>query len=188
MKRKLMLIVLTITFMLTSSYTFAQNINLGNLQEGNTNILKVNTSINVELKENPTTGYTWHVIIQNEDIIKCVSDGYKEDKHEEGMRGVGGTHIWEFKTIKEGTSKIKFELYRSWEKDKIVETREYIVNVENLPKRDIKVFLNGKKIQMDVKPIVESGITLVPLRFLVESFGYSVNWDENNQGINIKSN
>ncbi|HHW39949.1 MAG TPA: hypothetical protein GXX19_02145 [Syntrophomonadaceae bacterium] len=39
------------------------------------------------------------------------------------------------------------------------------------------VYVNGKLFTLDVAPILKSGRTLVPLRFLSETFGATVNWD-----------
>jgi peptidoglycan DL-endopeptidase LytE len=40
--------------------------------------------------------------------------------------------------------------------------------------------VNGKPIKMDTAPLFSGGTTFVPLRFLSESFGYIVQWDDAN--------
>jgi len=42
-------------------------------------------------------------------------------------------------------------------------------------------------LQMDVAPVIVSGRTLVPLRFVSEAFGYDVDWDGGNRVVSISS-
>ena len=48
--------------------------------------------------------------------------------------------------------------------------------------------VNGKTIFMDVPPKIIDGRTLVPVRFIAESLGATVEWDENSQTVIITSN
>ena len=92
-----------------------------------------NSTFKVELSGNPTTGYSW--ILENADVIKnskiltalnldeehnC-SQTYIQDKCEEGICGVGGTFVYEFKVgeINENDElpQIIFGYKRPWEKD-----------------------------------------------------------------------
>lgn len=43
---------------------------------------------------------------------------------------------------------------------------------------DAVAIVNGKSVQMDVPAVIMNGSTLVPLRFISESFGIGVKWDE----------
>lgn len=45
--------------------------------------------------------------------------------------------------------------------------------------------VNGKPITLDVPPIIQNGRTLVPLRFVSETIGASVNWDDKTRSITI---
>lgn len=85
--------------------------------------------VQIELEENITTGCTWHVVIEKEDITKLVSDEYKEMKNEECMVGVPGNHTWSFKGLKEGTTKVTFKLYQDWNPENVYETKEYEITV-----------------------------------------------------------
>ncbi|MDF2670125.1 MAG: cell wall lytic, partial [Paenibacillus sp.] len=40
--------------------------------------------------------------------------------------------------------------------------------------------VNNQKMKLDAAPVVSNGVTYVPLRFIAESFGYIVQWDEPN--------
>ena len=92
-----------------------------------------NSEFNIELEGNPTTGYSWY--IENVDTIKnskvltllnldeehnC-SKTYVQDPCEEGMCGVGGTFVYEFKLneVKDSNElpQIIFGYKRPWEKD-----------------------------------------------------------------------
>ena len=87
----------------------------------------------IQLKENPTTGYTWKYDIKDKEMIQVVSDHYKQDELPEGAMcivGEGGIHTWEIKGLKEGVTTIKFSNQRGWEgESSSVETKEFIVTV-----------------------------------------------------------
>lgn len=38
-------------------------------------------------------------------------------------------------------------------------------------------FVNGAEVYLEVAPVNHSGNTMVPLRFIAETFGYTVKWD-----------
>lgn len=40
-----------------------------------------------------------------------------------------------------------------------------------------EMFINGKRQRIDAKPYIEDGYTMVPIRFVVESFGFRLDWD-----------
>lgn len=99
------------------------------LKQSVENKLKVGDIGVVELDENPTTGFTWHYKIDNENVLKLDSDKYISPKT--NAVGAGGTHVWNFKASGRGSAKILFEYYREWEKDKKPEKSfEYTVTVE----------------------------------------------------------
>ena len=45
--------------------------------------------------------------------------------------------------------------------------------------------INGSTKTMDVAPVIINGRTLVPVRFVSESFGYNVNWNSNSRAVTI---
>lgn len=47
--------------------------------------------------------------------------------------------------------------------------------------------LNGKPVVLETPPVVKNGRTLLPLRFVGESLGASVQWDPGTQGITLSS-
>ena len=92
-----------------------------------------NSEFNVELEGNPTTGYSW--ILENVDSIKNsklltilnleeemnTTKTYVQDPCKDGMCGVGGTFIFEFKVNevneKDELPQLIFGYKRPWEKD-----------------------------------------------------------------------
>ncbi|MBU5669431.1 copper amine oxidase N-terminal domain-containing protein [Peptoniphilus sp. MSJ-1] len=47
---------------------------------------------------------------------------------------------------------------------------------------------NGKIIETDVKPFIENDRTLVPIRFISETLGYSVKWNNDTREVTIEDN
>lgn len=91
-------------------------------------IIPFNGTTTIKLREYKAAGIAWHLTIENEGIVQLVSDEYKFDIHE--LLGVGGFHSWTLKGIKEGTTKIKFQLYQDWNPKKIYVEKEYTTIVE----------------------------------------------------------
>ncbi|MED1784737.1 stalk domain-containing protein [Brevibacillus fortis] len=48
-------------------------------------------------------------------------------------------------------------------------------------------YVDGKRLKMDVSPIIVNKRTLVPIRFISEAFGYQVQWDEESAVAYIQS-
>lgn len=48
---------------------------------------------------------------------------------------------------------------------------------------DVKVTLNGEQITFDPPPLIEDGLTLVPLRAICETLGALVEWDETSRTV-----
>ena len=68
----------------------------------------VGSTLTVMLEENMTTGYEWSCPTQI-DSIKMVSDAYIPDETKPGADGSGGTRVFEFETLKEGTAVLEFD-------------------------------------------------------------------------------
>ncbi|WP_129600698.1 lectin like domain-containing protein [Anaerophilus nitritogenes] len=99
------------------------------LDLSSTKEIKVGEEFQIQLEENITTGATWHVDIDNENMIKIITSEYKEKENQEGRKGAGGIHTWVVKGLKEGKTKIHFRLYQDWNKDTIYQTRDYTIHV-----------------------------------------------------------
>jgi|GEM_PF-575883 len=75
-------------------------------------VLQAGDSFSLNLKGNPTTGYTWHVSIENPDAATLLSTEIVPDSD---LIGAGSTFTWHFKAGKAGDTKIIMKYYRDWE-------------------------------------------------------------------------
>ncbi|MDD2708787.1 MAG: protease inhibitor I42 family protein [Verrucomicrobiae bacterium] len=70
----------------------------------------------VSLPSNPTTGYQWQLPPKTDDkVVQLLKQTYIRPKAK--LAGAGGTDIWRFKAVGEGTVELVFSYARSWEKD-----------------------------------------------------------------------
>lgn len=51
--------------------------------------------------------------------------------------------------------------------------------------QDLDTFVSGQKVPWDVRPLIESGHTLVPVRKLAEALGATVAWDEAQRAVTV---
>ena len=82
----------------------------------------------IELKGNPTTGYSWFYEIEDESVISI-----EEDVKYLGTKGlVGAPSLFTYTVTarKAGSTKITFEYKRSWETQPDLETKVYEVSVD----------------------------------------------------------
>ena len=111
-----------------------------NLADNSTINLKVDQTIDIVLKGNPTTGFTW--ILKNaQDLNKSVlnplnlseensSNTYKSSNIRPGYTGVGGNYHFHFNGVTEGKVNLEFVYKRSWE-DSISDNIIYNVEVSS---------------------------------------------------------
>ena len=59
----------------------------------------------------------------------------------------------------------------------VIDGKEEIPSVQ-VPEGDISVFINGTRLEFDQPPIMENDRVLVPMRFIFESLGSVVTWEE----------
>lgn len=112
--------------MLNTQYSFLSD-STKVLDSKDSNVLNIGQNGKVVLKGNPTTGYTWHYTIEDNNIIKLASESSIQDSN---LMGAGSTFIWNFKALKAGETKITFKYYRDWESSaKDTDTVEYTITV-----------------------------------------------------------
>ena len=81
--------------------------------------VKVGDTIQVKLKGNRTTGYSWAMSGKlDEKVLKSEGNEYKVDEHPAGMVGVGGSDVWTFRAVATGKAEIALGYARPWEKEK----------------------------------------------------------------------
>lgn len=107
-------------------------------EKNNTNTIGKKT-VEIDLESNPTTGYDWQYSADKDGIIKEVSKVYKSDDVPKDVCGSGGTDIWTFEGLKEGSTEVTFKYLRPWEKE-VIKTRIFIFTVD----KDLKVKVTEK--------------------------------------------
>jgi inhibitor of cysteine peptidase len=84
--------------------------------------LSAGASFDIALKGNATTGYQWQVVqIDGDAVQQTEKVDYIQEKHPEGVLGIGGTFVFHFKFAKAAKTKIRMVYARPWEKDKTPE-------------------------------------------------------------------
>lgn len=85
-------------------------------------------SVTIELKGNPSTGFTWEYKLSSEDIVEVS----KEVKYlgAEGMVGAPSIFYFNIKSIKSGNTLLSFEYKRPWESNPPAEKKVFYINVE----------------------------------------------------------
>jgi predicted secreted protein len=100
---------------------------------GSTMTVKAGDIIQVVLKGNPTTGYTWAVALSEKDasiLQQMGAPGYVPDSQ---LTGSGGTFTFRFKALKAGEALLKLVYARSWESVPPLETFSMTVRVVESP-------------------------------------------------------
>jgi predicted secreted protein len=80
-------------------------------------LISINDTIAFSLSSNPTTGYSWKWLNQN-DVSIVISGGnqYIQDSpNDKQISGRGGKEIWKFVGSKSGADTIKLGYQRPWE-------------------------------------------------------------------------
>ena len=86
---------------------------------GKTLKVKVGDVIQIKLKSNRTTGYSWALTGKTDaKVLKSGEVEYKVDEHPAGMVGVGGNDFCLFTALAPGKTEIALGYARPWEKDK----------------------------------------------------------------------
>ena len=72
-----------------------------------------------------------------------------------------------------------------WESASQTVTLNHGGNIIRLTIDNITAFLNDSPVNLDVAPDIIDGKTMLPIRFIAESFGFDVDWNGTNQEITI---
>lgn len=93
--------------------------------------LKVGQTHRLELKSNPTTGFSWYPLkqVSKKAPISIVRSGYEADNT--GLVGSSGMQYWEIKGKKTGPYTLTLQYKRPWEKKvKPTEVKKFAIIVE----------------------------------------------------------
>jgi predicted secreted protein len=93
--------------------------------------LSIGQNIIVRLDANPSTGYRWEIVDNDEDLLPLISRDYQQREAAPGMVGVGGIESLTFKAIKKGQLTLKLQYTRAMPNpDDTVEQYEMKVIIE----------------------------------------------------------
>ncbi len=88
-------------------------VTLTDTDDGKTENIAQNTRFAIQLRENPTTGFSWNATVSSG--LEIQSSDYRQDPAREGMVGVGGTRTWVIIAKDTGMQKFSAVYLRSWE-------------------------------------------------------------------------
>jgi inhibitor of cysteine peptidase len=74
--------------------------------------LTLGDAFEVQLAENPTTGYRWQLILPVSPVLEVEGDSFLGSQE---ANGAGGLHTWRFQTVQKGDAVLQLEKRRSWE-------------------------------------------------------------------------
>ena len=97
----------------------------------------------LELRGNPTTGYTWIYTIGDNSVIQLEED--IKYLGQDGIVGAPSLFTYTIKSLKQGNTTLKFEYKRPWEDNAAEEIRYFEVSVKE----------NGKIVLTEKKPTEE---------------------------------
>jgi inhibitor of cysteine peptidase len=81
----------------------------------------------IQLPENPTTGYRWSLRSSGAPFVAVEKDSFQAPTG--GRMGAGGVHHWSFGTAQAGVANLEMEYKRGWE-EKAAETFRVTVRVK----------------------------------------------------------
>jgi rhodanese-related sulfurtransferase/predicted secreted protein len=117
-------------------------------------------SVTIELKGNPSTGYTWEAVLSDENIVEVSKD--VKYLGSEGMVGAPSMFYFTVRSLSEGNTILTLEYKRPWEEIAPLETKVYNINVDKKGKITMEenqnIKLTYKSVSMDegLKMMAES--------------------------------
>lgn len=129
MKNFKKLILINIIFLFSHAWSSVEKSNIETTVE---------KTFAIVLPENPTTGYTWFWLV-NDDSQKRIVELIRKEfvAKEPSMIGSGGSVKYTFKAMHAGTTPIVFTLKRIWEKNSDIDQKRFDVIVQ--PKKHKKL-------------------------------------------------
>ena len=100
-------------------------------------IKEIDSPAVIELEGNPTTGYEWTCIIEDESIAK-IETIFEADETTSAITGEGGTYLFTVTCLKKGNTTITCNYSRNWEETINDEIKEYSVTVDKKLKVSIE--------------------------------------------------
>ena len=126
-------------------------------------------SVTIELKGNPSTGYTWEAVLSSENIVEISKD--VKYLGGEGMVGAPSMFYFTVSSLSSGSTVLTLEYKRPWEEKEALEKKIYNITVDKKGKITMEenqnIKLTYKSVSMDegLKMMAESSnFTLLDVR------------------------
>lgn len=108
-------------------------------------------SVTIELKGNPSTGYTWEAVLSDENIVEISKDVKYLGAN--GMVGAPSMFYFTVRSLSSGNTVLTLEYKRPWEEKAPLETKVYNINVDERGKitmsENENIKLTYKSVSMD---------------------------------------
>ena len=116
MKTTGILSILICTLVIASCCCIRTSPNMKLSQKDSGTVVKASKGqmIEIALKGNPTTGYTWNIGEYDKKILKLEGSSFVRDSD---LTGAGGIETVKFSVIKKGKTNLTIQYNRVWEKD-----------------------------------------------------------------------
>ena len=79
--------------------------------------IRKNDLIKIILEANPSTLYEWQIVYYDSSKVKIINESYIAKETKRDMEGSGGNKIYIIKAIDKGTTSIKLDYFRPFEKE-----------------------------------------------------------------------
>lgn len=116
--------------------------------------------IKIELKGNPSTGYTWDYSLSNENSVSIS----KEVKYtgKDGIVGAPSIYYFKIKSHSPGNSTLTLEYKRPWEENKVLEKKKFNITVNSKGKIIMEEIKAKQEQKISFKSVsMEEGLNLM---------------------------
>ena len=104
---------------------------LNESMNGSTIAVPLNTTLTLELAENPSTGYSWNLTLT--EGLRVASDEYVPAATNATVVGAGGHHRWEIVTVATGLQEISGVYVRPWENATVDAADRFMAEISVTP-------------------------------------------------------
>jgi inhibitor of cysteine peptidase len=120
-------VILSVCAALAACSANADHIKLTAADAGSTVNMRVGETLEISLEGNPTTGYTWELSPDQQDLL--VQDGQTQFKADTTLLGSGGLVTLQFKPLGQGTAELKLIYHRTFEPPQASPLRTFTIKV-----------------------------------------------------------
>jgi inhibitor of cysteine peptidase len=115
MKKSVVYVSLALILCVFLTACGGKNVKITEDMNGQTINLAKGETLTLSIEGNPTTGYSWNLTSVDEAVLKSAGEpGYDSSST---LTGAGGTYTFKFSAVEAGTTTLKLDYYRTFEKD-----------------------------------------------------------------------